>query len=363
MDIEGNAVDIQQSTNYPWEGQVKVLVNPEQSAKMSLMFRIPGWTGQEVVPSDLYSYLDEPSEAVRIFVNGQESALKMVNGFAQVNRKWKTGDEVILEFPMDIKRVRAHELVEADLGQVAIERGPLVYCLEWADQKEQKVLHMALDENPEFRYAFQPELLNGIGVIRTNGYSLRATLEGKVDKTNTELLAIPYYSWANRGRGEMTVWIPEDSSTASPLPAPTIASTSTLSSSPCKGSLSSIIDQLVPEKSSRKEFGQIHWWPSFGTKEWVIMEFEKEEYIKAMKIFWFDDKDINAGCRIPKSYKVYYKSGNRWVPVQAAFGYPNERDQFNFIPIQPVKTRALKLQMELEEDFSTGIQEWVVIEA
>lgn len=360
VDVSGNQVEIKQETNYPWEGQVKIFVNPESPAKMSLMFRIPGWTGDEVVPGDLYSYLDQPGDEIKIFINGKESKIKLVKGFAQVNRKWKAGDEVVLEFPMDIKRVRANELVEADRGQVSIERGPLVYCLEWPDQKEQKVLHMALSENPDFSYAFNADLLNGVGVIKANGYSLRATLDGNVDKTSTELVAIPYYSWANRGRGEMTVWIPEDLSHASPLPAPTIASKATLSSSPCKGSLTTVNDQLVPEKSSSKEFGHIHWWPNFGTTEWVLMEFKEVQAVKAMKIFWFDDKDLNAGCRVPESYKIFYKSGNNWKPVKPASGYPNERDQFNFIPIKPVQTTALKLELVLEKDYSTGIQEWVV---
>lgn len=360
VEVAGNLVGIQQVTAYPWEGEVKIIVNPAKAAKLSLMFRIPGWTGDEVVPSDLYKYLDDPSENVKLFVNGKESKIKLVNGFAQVNRKWKSGDEVVLEFPMDVKRVRAHALVEADLGQVAIERGPFVFCLEWADHKEQKVLHLALNENPEFDYSFNPDLLNGVGIIKTSGYSLRATLDGGIDKTETELTAIPYYSWANRGIGEMTVWIPENSSKASPLPAPTIASKSTLSSSPCKGSLSTVNDQLVPAKSSSKEFGAIHWWPNFGTTEWVIMDFEEEERVRSMRIFWFDDKDINAGCRIPKSYKVFYKKGNNWKPVEPASGYPNERDQFNFIPINPVTTKALKLVMNLEKEFSSGVQEWIV---
>lgn len=360
IDIDGNQVGIQQITSYPWEGQVKVIVNPEKAQKMSLMFRIPGWAGNEVVPSDLYTYIDDPSASVKLFVNGKESKIKLLNGFAQVSRKWKANDEVVLEFPMDIKRVKAHELVEADRGQVAIERGPLVYCLEWKDQDEQKVLHMALNENPVFTYNYDADLLNGVGVIKTSGYSLRSNLDGGIDKTETELSAIPYFSWANRGEGEMTVWIPEDPSKANPLPAPTIASKSTITSSPCKGSLSSVNDQLVPKKSSSKEYGVIHWWPNFGTTEWVQMDFEKEEFVKLIKIFWFDDKDINAGCRVPKSYKVLYKQGNSWKPVQPASGYPNARDQFNFIPFYPVKTTALKIVMELEKEFSSGVQEWIV---
>lgn len=360
LSMARTSVAISQETDYPWGGSVKLQVNPAAPAKMSLLFRIPGWTGDEAVPSDLYTFLDPASAPVKILVNGKETALKLEKGFAVVNRKWKAGDVVELEFPMDIKRIKANENVEADRGQVAIQRGPLVYCLEWKDQEEQKVLHMTLEENPKFSYQFQTELLNGVGVIETQGYSLRSNLDGSLDKTATKLVAVPYYAWANRGRGEMTVWIPENEQSASPLPAPTLASQSVLTSSPCKGSLSTVTDQLVPSKSSSSEYGYIHWWPNFGTKEWVEMDFGQEEKVNSMKIFWFDDLDLNAGCRIPKSYKVFFKSSGVWKPVVPVSGYPNARDQFNFIPIQPVMTSALRLELVLEKEFSSGIQEWVI---
>jgi hypothetical protein len=90
------------------------------------------------------------------------------------------------------------------------------------------------------------------------------------------------------------------------------------------------------------------------------MEFEQPEEVSGMKIFWFDDLDLNAGCRIPKSYRVLYKSGNSWLPVKPTNGYMNKRDQYNNIPIEKIKTTALKLEMQLEKEFSSGIQEWVV---
>ncbi len=358
--LPDQSVEIIQETNYPWEGKVLLKINPENPKRMSLMFRIPGWTGEEVVPSDLYTYIDPASSDLVIRVNGKEVSTKIVNGFAQVNRKWSEGDEVVLDFPMDIKRIKAHENVVDDEGQVALQRGPLVYCLEWPDQEKKKALHLAMAEDPKFDYSFDSSLLNGVGLIKTQGLSLVSRLDGGIDKTNVQLVAIPYYSWANRGRGEMTVWIPENEEYASPLPAPTIASLATLTSSKCQGSLSTIQDQLVPRKSSSKEFGAIHWWPNFGTTEWVEMEFQKPETVESMKIFWFDDKDLNAGCRVPKAYKVYYKAGNRWIPVNPTDGYPNERDQYNSIPITPVKTSALRLEMQLEKEYSTGIQEWTV---
>ncbi len=360
LTVNDQELVLKQSTDYPWEGQVKLELKPAQKQKFALYLRIPGWARDEVVPSDLYEFLDQPSGDIELKINGKKAGLRMEDGYAVINRNWEPGDVVELNFPMDIKRIRAHELVEADRGQVAIQRGPLVYCLEWPDQEEQKVLHMALAENPDFSYNYKPEMLNGVGIIQTSGYSLTKRLDEGVDQRDEVLTAIPYYSWANRGRGEMTVWIPEMVESANPLPAPTIASLATLTSSPTKGSLSTIHDQLVPTKSSSKEFGHIHWWPNFGTQEWVEMTFEAQETISEIEIFWFDDEDLNAGCRVPASYTLFYKDGNAWQTLSPQLGYPNERDQFNKITFSPIKTTALRLEMQLHEEYSTGIQEWIV---
>lgn len=360
LDVGETHVDLVQETNYPWDGQIDLTLQPAEPVQMTLRLRIPGWVGDEVVPGDLYTFLDPASSDIRIKLNGKRVRYQTDRGYAILTRTWEAGDRIELEFPMDARRIRAHELVEADIGQVAVQRGPLVYCLEWPDQEEQKVLHMALHEDPEFSYRFEPDLLNGVGVLQMPGYSLTGREDGGVDKKPVEMTAIPYYSWANRGRGEMTVWIPENENHAAPLPYPTIASMAKLTSSPCKGSLSTIQDQLVPARSSSKEFGHIHWWPNFGTTEWVEMAFDQPQKISQMQIFWFDDKDINAGCRIPASYAIYYQEGDQWKEISVRNGYPNERDAFNVIDLEPVETIALRLEMKLEPDFSSGIQEWVV---
>ncbi len=285
VDVAGTSVELEQKTNFPWDEEVLLTLQPANSVKFKLNIRIPGWTGEEVVPSDLYSFVDPISREVKISVNGKEVSYNVENGFAVINRKWKAGDEVGMTFPMEIRRIKANEKVEADLGQVAIQRGPMVYCLEWPDQEEEGALHLMMADNPEFQYKFMPELLNGVGVIKTKGYSLRANLEGSVDKKEVGITAIPYYSWAHRGTGEMTVWIPESEESASPKPAPTIASNSKVTSSECKGSLSTVNDQLVPAKSYSKEFGHIHWWPKKKTTEWIQYDFSEPTEVSEVEVF------------------------------------------------------------------------------
>jgi len=219
---------------------------------------------------------------------------------------------------------------------------------------------MMLAENPELNYRFEPGLLKGVGLVQAKGYALKSNLGGTIDREEVIMTAIPYYSWAHRGNGEMTVWIPEDEAYASPLPAPTIASKAAVSSSECKGSLSTVNDQLVPTKSSSAEYGHIHWWPKKKTTEWLQYDFADPEEVSSIRVFWFDDEDLNAGCRVPASWKLLYKKGNSWLEVEPKGEYGLEKDKFNELEFRPVKTRGLKLVIVQQDDWSTGVQEWVV---
>jgi hypothetical protein len=116
----------------------------------------------------------------------------MEKGFALISRKWSTGDRVTLQLPMPVRFIKANDLVKADSGRVALQRGPIVYCAEWKDYANGKVLNLQADQNDKLKVEFRPDMLSGISVIKGDS-----------------LLAIPYYSWANRGQGEMVVWFKE----------------------------------------------------------------------------------------------------------------------------------------------------------
>jgi len=361
IELDGRNVTLAQKSGYPYEGTVNLTVNPDKKGRFNLRLRIPGWAGDEVVPSGLYSYADTVKSMVSISVNGKPVSYRSDKGYAILSRSWKAGDQVEIVFPMDIRRVRANDKVEADRGQVALERGPLLYTFEWADQPEQKVLNLMLAEDPAFSYEFKPDLLNGVGMISANGYSLKARLDGGVDRSAVSMKAIPYYAWANRGRGEMTVWMPEKLEAATPLPAPTIASLATVTvSDECKGSPQTVNDQQVPAKSSSAEFGHIHWWPKKASNEWVQYDLERAEKVSAVEVFWFDDEDIDGGCRVPKSWKLVYKKGIAWLPVKPKGEYGIKKDRFNRLEFEGVTTTALRLKIRQPDDFSTGVQEWVV---
>lgn len=194
--IGKNPVRVAQETRYPWEGKVLITVNPEEAAEFAVYVRIPGWAQNEPVPSDLYSFLQPQEENVVLKVNSEVQALDMEKGFARLHRKWEKGDVIELNLPMPLRRVLAHEKVKENVGKIALQRGPLVYCLEGIDNEGQ-VFNKDLPDDLSFEVEFRPDLLGGINVITIN----------RADE-DVRLVAIPYYAWSHRGIGEMVVWIP-----------------------------------------------------------------------------------------------------------------------------------------------------------
>jgi DUF1680 family protein len=198
--VNGTGVAIAQRTDYPWNGRVRLEITPEAPAEFALRLRIPGWARNEPVPSDLYNFVDDSPRAPRLLVNGLETSLEMDDGYAVARRAWQPGDQVELDLPMPIRRVVAHVNVEADRGRVALQRGPLVYCLEHPDVPGGNVHDLILPDDSQLQDAWREDLLDGVQVII--GRVLRATDGGTV-----EFSAIPYYAWAHRGPGEMAVWL------------------------------------------------------------------------------------------------------------------------------------------------------------
>jgi DUF1680 family protein len=204
LPLKDKKIIVKQATRYPWDGGVRITVEPEAKAEFALFVRIPGWARNVAVPGDLYRFLGEPSAQPVLKVNGKAAALNLENGYAVVRRAWAKGDVVELSLPMEIRRVVAREEVVDDLDKVALQRGPLVYCVEGVDNGG-KALDIALPDGAELTAEFKPALLGGIVMI--SGKALR-TGSGEVSRpAEMAFHAIPYYVWANRGAGEMAVWL------------------------------------------------------------------------------------------------------------------------------------------------------------
>ena len=198
LSVDGVPVTLEQSTDYPWDGDVRLSVEPVSPVVMTLRVRVPGWARGEPVPSDLYHYVGAETPAV-LRLNGDEIPLQLEKGFAVVEREWASGDVVELEFPMDARLVRAHDAVESLEGRVALERGPLVYCVEGVDHGGHAA-DLTLAQSMDFR----PEKLDELGGV----IALRTPLEGEAAVSGlSELTAIPYFAWSHRGPGPMAVWL------------------------------------------------------------------------------------------------------------------------------------------------------------
>ena len=168
----------------------------------SLAIRMPEWANQ--------------SKSYYVKINGKRKVIITGKGshYLHFSRKWKKGDVVEVHFDMLPRIVKANPKVEADRGRVAVERGPIVYCAEWPDNRF-NVHSVLLNQHPQFKVTEKPELLYGINQLTTDAQALSYDMAGKLVAKDVELTLIPYYAWAHRGEGDMEVWLPIDVSATS----------------------------------------------------------------------------------------------------------------------------------------------------
>lgn len=205
VSLNHQSVKITQVNNYPWNGSLSINVTPASPSRFNMLIRIPGWSCSQAIPSDLYSFTNKSSAKIIIKVNGRPVKYLMDKGYAVIGREWKKGDDIQLDLPMPVKQVIANKALNVDSNKVALQRGPIMYCGEWKDNAG-KVSNIFIPGNAKFKTAYESGLLNGVTVLKAEVLKTDS-LYGKVSKA--EFTAIPYYSWANRGKGEMQVWFPQ----------------------------------------------------------------------------------------------------------------------------------------------------------
>jgi len=193
--LKDTSVELTQQTRYPWDGHVKIIVEPAVSATFDVCVRIPAWC-----------------EGAGLKVNGEAvDKFEFDKGYARINREWKPGDMIELELPMPIERIEAHPNVKANVGRVALQRGPIVYCLEAVDNGG-SVMQLSVPRDAKLTAEHRPGLLGGVTVVRgtasTEGWHEQLYRPvGRAREVN--FTAVPYYAWDNREPGEMVVWLPE----------------------------------------------------------------------------------------------------------------------------------------------------------
>ena len=187
--LENNNVKIIQETKYPLNGKITVTISPEKESEFTVKFRIPGWSRNEVLPSDLYAYSKPLENENSIKINYKEISVEPNNGYYSITKKWKKGEKVTLDFPMRVRKVIADEKIEDDKNKMALEYGPIVYAIEEFDNKNN---FDAISISFSDKFTVKQESI--LGLINT--------------LNNENLKAIPYYTWSNRGVGKMKVWVP-----------------------------------------------------------------------------------------------------------------------------------------------------------
>ncbi len=195
-------------SNYPWDGNIEMKVDPDKKAKFKLHVRIPGWANDKLVPGDLYKTVSTSNPAIEILVNGKKIEWKDENGYAVIDREWKKGDVVTVNIPMEVKKIFARNELKADVDRIAIQRGPLVYCIEGADNKGD-VWNLILPENPTFKPVQYTVVNEPVVALESEMLSAVPSKDGKgLEMEKRSVTAIPYYTWANRGANSMQVWLP-----------------------------------------------------------------------------------------------------------------------------------------------------------
>jgi hypothetical protein len=197
--VAGRIVAVRQESRYPWDGNIRVGIDPPSPATFTVSLRVPGWTRSEPMPGGLYRFDKAIDDIPSLTVNGRAVPVRFTGGFTSMSRRWQRGDTIELRLPMPARRVLAHEGVEEDRGKAAIQRGPLVYAIEAVDNGG-RALDVVLPLDAPLAHEFRAGLLNGVEVIT-------ARVEKGAGSERT-ITAVPYFAWANRGKGEMAVWIP-----------------------------------------------------------------------------------------------------------------------------------------------------------
>lgn len=213
--VNGKDVILEETTEYPWNGDIKITVKKSNAKNANLLIRIPGWARNQVVPSDLYQFADKETPSYSVTVNGKtvEADLSANKGYLPV-KNIRKGDVVRIHFDMPVRTVIANQKVADDKSKVAVERGPLVYCAEAADNNGEPVLRAVMGKKPTFNvvdnYSIQnTETKNAqaftVKAIKTEGQILNDSADG-ISLKNCTLTLIPYYAWNHRGANQMNVW-------------------------------------------------------------------------------------------------------------------------------------------------------------
>ncbi len=344
-------VRIEQFTGYPFTGDVRILIKNPTDARVTLAVRAPG----------------ERADNKAIDADGYFRTT--VDPRAELELSWNVS--------MKPRRVYADPRVKESVGRVAIMRGPLVYAAESIDNSADVHSLLIPPGAP-----FQHSTIDGAPALTVSGVRAAADAQSPslyhtgLDLEPAEIVLRPYFLWANRGPSSLAVWIPESPQFMDPQPQKGVkASASYIGHG---SGTSAIIDRIEPASSIDHSIPRFTFWPHKGVagegggpvagesaepagREWIMLEFDEPRRISEVAIYWFDDTG-RGQCRVPRAWMIEWLDGDTWKPVQASDGasrivFGTERDTFNTARFATLTTRALRIKIDMQEDFSAGVLE------
>ncbi len=347
--VGGREIALHVRTDHPWEGRVEFEFERAAEPAFALRLRQPGW-----------------ARTAKVAVNGQPAAaVRTEAGYLVLERAWHAGDRVTLELPMPVERVVAHPNVKANRGLFALQRGPLVYCLEQVDQAEPLEALYFSPEEPLSVHR-DPALLGG--AVLLEGFARVAPepdwghrlYQPLVPARLVPFRAVPYYAWDNRAPGPMKVWLPQ----TPPLPrvgGPETRARVSVSFAHNNSQPAGLNDGVEPARSGEQPAALCHWWPHRGTTEWAQYTWPEPLTVGGARVYWFDDTGRGA-CRLPARWHLEYRDGEAWKPVAVQGEYPVAPDRWCEVRFEPVTTAALRLVVQLRSGWAAGVHEWKVLE-
>jgi hypothetical protein len=349
ISLSNGDVELIQAADYPFDGIIKLVLNPKKAQKFGLKLRLPTWSTEQFVPGELYDYVNPITQKWSVSINGEVTEAAVEKGFITLDRTWNPGDEVELILPMEAKYSIALSEVKANNGRIAVTRGPLVYCAEEADNDNdvvQRYFIPTLDASKVETATIKDAPLRNI--VKLAVPAKKITDAGVID---AKLNMVPYYAWNNRGEKSMIVWTP----TSEEMAAKYIKS-DLLASSPygdveithtAEGtSLAAVFDSVVPKMSDDQKVP--HWssLPFTNRRQDVTFSFDGSKTVNEISVFWYEDTATEA-VFLPRDWWVDYQDGDgEWkrMELKAGSGYGLKKDQFNTVkPAASFQTTALRI--------------------